>query len=162
MKRRVQFPLFSVVVLIWFLSLPVWAESTVYQYQVKQTFDSVYKALHTNLEKNKFYVIFEAKISNNLRRFEKDWGKDYNVNKLETIRSLLVCNIKYTNRVANLDPTMLALCPLRIVLVEKKPNTRILFVKPSVIAAKSKALPVIKEIESKIIATIESTFKSKK
>jgi uncharacterized protein (DUF302 family) len=66
----------------------------------------------------------------------------------------VVCNVWYANLVANADPDMLALCPLRLVLVEKNGTTRILFARPSVIAAGSKAQPVLKKVENIIINAI--------
>jgi uncharacterized protein (DUF302 family) len=135
------------------------ADSPVFVHEARTDFKTAYNGLKKALEEKKLWIIFEAHISDNLSRFKKKFGKDYNKNKLGTIRSLVVCNISYVNRVSNLDPDMLSYCPLRIVIVEKKPNVKILFARPSAAAKNSKALPVLKEVEGEIIDAIKKGVK---
>lgn len=149
---------FVTVLLLVLNAVSLWANPAIYKKEVKAGFAETHKKVYAALEKHKFYVIFEAHISDNLSRFKNKFGAEFNKNKLDTIRSLVVCNIDYVNRVSNLDPDFLGLCPLRVVLVEKKPLTRILFIKPSGIAKDSPARAVILEVESAIIKAIESAF----
>lgn len=137
----------------------VWADQqTVYRKDVESNLETTYKTLYKAMEDNRFYVLFEARISDQMARFATRWGEDYNRQQLTGIRNMLVCNIWYTNQVANADPDMLALCPLRLAVVEKDGKSRILFARPSVMATGSAAEPVIREVEKEIIGIIEKTF----
>lgn len=127
----------------------------VYDRTVSGTMDEVYKNIFTALENNSYFVIFEPNIGKNLSHFAKRWGEDYNKNKLDSIRSMVFCNAWYANQISNIDPSMLALCPLRITLYSKKNKTHILFVRPGKVAGTSKAKKIAKELEDDVIKTIE-------
>lgn len=127
----------------------------VYDRTVQGEMDEVYKNIFTALENNSYFVIFEPNLGKNLAFSAKRWGSDYNKNKLKSIRSMVFCNAWYANKISNLDPSMLALCPLRVTLYSKNKQTHILFVRPGKVAAKSKAHKVAKELEDDVIRTIE-------
>lgn len=127
----------------------------VYDRTVSGSMDDVYKNIFTALENNSYYVIFEQNIGKSLSHFAKRWGEDYNKNKLDSIRSMVFCSGWYVNKISNLDPSMLALCPLHITLYSKNKETHILFVRPGKVAATSKAQMVAKELEDDVIRTIE-------
>lgn len=128
----------------------------VYEKRVKGELEKTYKNIFNALENNGFYVVFEPNIGKNLAHFKNRWGKDYNTNNLESIRSMVFCNAWYANLVSNADPQMLALCPLHITLVHKDGVTRILFIRPSLVATGSGAEKVALELEQEVIRTIES------
>ena len=137
-----------------------WANSPmIYEKQVKGKMEETYKQVFNALENNGYYVVFEPNIGKNLAHFKKRWGKDYNKNKLESIRSMVFCNGWYANQVGNADPQMLALCPLHISLVHKEGVTRILFVRPSLVATGSPAEKVALELEQDVIRTIEGALR---
>lgn len=127
----------------------------VYDRTVPGEMDEVYKRIFTALENNSYFVIFEPNIGKNLSHFAKRWGDDYNKNNLKSIRSMVFCNAWYANKISNIDPSMLALCPLRITFYTKDKNTHILFVRPGKVAGTSKAQKVAKELEDDVIRTIE-------
>jgi uncharacterized protein (DUF302 family) len=127
----------------------------VYDRTVPGEMNEVYKKVFTALENNSYFVIFEPNIGKNLSHFAKRWGEDYNKNKLDSIRSMVFCNAWYANKVSNIDPGMLALCPLRITLYTRNKKTHILFVRPGKVAAASKAQKIAKELEDDVIRTIE-------
>jgi uncharacterized protein (DUF302 family) len=133
-----------------------YAESNVYvkatEAPLQETVDNVREAL----QQNNFFVVYEINIGENLKRFAKNWGEDFNKNKLEGIHSLVFCNGWYANLVSNEDPEMLGLCPLRITITHKKGLSKILFVKPTVIAQDSKALWVAQKIEKQVIKALDS------
>lgn len=134
----------------------VLAESPmVYEKRVKGELEKTYKNIFTALENNGFYVVFEPNIGKNLAYHKNRWGKDYNTNNLESIKSMVFCNAWYANLVSNADPQMLALCPLHITLVHKEGVTRILFIRPSLVATGSGAEKVALELEQEVIRTIE-------
>ena len=131
------------------------ANPLIYDRTVTGEMDEVYKKVFTALENNGYFVTFEVNLGKNLSHFAKRWGKDYNKNKLESIRSMIFCNASYTNQISNIDPSLLALCPLRITLYSKNKKTHILFVRPGKVAGRSKAQKIAKELEDDVIRTIE-------
>lgn len=152
-----------------FLSTSLWASETastseskpeprVYKKTVKGEFTETYKKVFTALETNGYFVVIEPNIGKNLSNFEQRWGKNYNKNQLEAIRSMVFCNAWYANEVSNLDPDMLALCPLHITLVHKKGITTILFIRPSQVAITSPAKAIAEELELDVIRAIEQGF----
>jgi len=138
------------------------ADSTVYKNSVSQPMDEVYPSVYEALEEARFYVVFEPFISQNIERFAKKWGDTYNQNKLTAIRSMVFCNGWYANQVSNVDPDMLALCPLRLSMYEKSGKTTVVFARPTVIGAASKAKSVLKEIEDEVIKAIQLGIKNAK
>ncbi len=137
---------------------PPVVEPSVYVKKVKGEFSATYKKVFTALENNGYFVVFEPNIGKNLSNFAQRWGKNYNKNDLDAIRSLVFCNAWYANEVSNMDPDMLALCPLHITLTHKKGVTSILFVRPSQIAADSPAKKVVTELELDVIRAVEQGF----
>ena len=127
----------------------------IYDRTVMSGMDEVYKNIFTALENNSYFVIFEPNIGKNLSHFAKRWGEDYNKNKLTSIRSMVFCSSWYANKISNIDPGLLALCPLRITLYSKNKKTHILFVRPGKVAGSSKAQKIAKELEDDVIRTIE-------
>ena len=127
----------------------------VYVRQVKAPMDKVYNRIYSSLENNGYFVIIEPNIGKNLAHFAQRWGKDYNKNKLESIRSMVFCNGWYANQVSNMDPEMLALCPLHITLTHKAGMTQVLFVRPGRVAVGSPAEEVALELEQDVIRSIE-------
>jgi uncharacterized protein (DUF302 family) len=131
------------------------AESNVFVYSSEKPITEVYDKVYKSLEDARFYVVFEPNIGNNLSKFAERWGDQYNRSKLSAIRSMVFCSGWYANQVSNKDPTMLALCPLHMTLIEKDGSTTALFARPTVIAADSPARDVLAELESEVIAAIK-------
>ncbi|MDH5736409.1 MAG: DUF302 domain-containing protein, partial [Gammaproteobacteria bacterium] len=149
--------------LLLLLNSSVFAQSaSIFQHQVSRPMDQVYGALYKALEDEGFYVVFEADIGKNLSRFAEKWGENYNRNQLDGIRSLVFCNGWYANAVSNADPAMLALCPLRLSLIEKKGMTTVLFARPTVIAAESPARQVLMRVENEVIDIVKKSVTEKK
>jgi len=132
-------------------------EPLVFVHKVKGKINKIYKRLFTALENNGYYVIFEPNIGRNLAHFAKRWGKDYNKNKLDSIRSMVFCNGWYANKISNEDPNMLALCPLHVTLIHKQGYTRVLFVKPGQVSQGSAANSVALELEQDVIRIIKES-----
>jgi uncharacterized protein (DUF302 family) len=138
-----------------------WAELPgVMRWDVDQDFNRVYREVYRSLEDHRFFVIFEANIGRNLRGYAARWGDDYNRNGLDEIRSMVFCNITYTNQLSNQDPGVLSLCPLHITLYQKGPTTSILFNRPTTVGQGSTALPLLKEIETEVSEAVESGIKA--
>lgn len=132
----------------------------VFEMSVQKPVAGVYSTLYKALEDDGFFVVFEANIGKNLARFEEKWGENYNRNKLDAMRSMVFCNGWYANAVSNADPSMLALCPLRVSLIEKAGKTSVLFARPTVIAGDSPAKAVLQRIEDDVIAVIRKAMQA--
>ncbi len=144
--RRVAFWMVS---LCWLSQLAL-ADSSVLVWNIDKDLETSYKTIYKALENNRFFVVFEPDIQRNLSGFAARWGDKYNRNKLEGIRAMVFCNVWYTNEISNADPDMLAMCPLHITLIQQQGSTRVLFVRPTVVAADSKALAIAKELEEDV------------
>ncbi len=151
----------STRVLCWVLllfaatSTAVIGATTIYKKSVQAPFEETYSKVYKSLEESRLWVILEANIGENLSKSAKRWGEDYNRNQLEGIKVMAFCNPWYANQVSNLDPEMLALCPLRITVLHKAGTSTILFARPTAIAVGSQAEKIIKEVEEKVIEAIE-------
>ncbi|MCP4407223.1 MAG: DUF302 domain-containing protein [Gammaproteobacteria bacterium] len=130
------------------------AQDAVFQASIQAPLDKVYSSVNSALEENRFFVVFEANMGRNMARFAERWGEDYNRNALEGIRSMVVCNIWYTNQIGNTDPSMLSLCPLTVTLIHKVGTTTVLFARPTAIAKGSDSESVFRELEQELIAAI--------
>lgn len=131
------------------------ADSSIFIHSSDKPITEVYDKLYKSLEDARFYVVFEPDIGNNLSGFAERWGDQYNRSKLSAIRSMVFCNAWYANQVSNQDPSMLALCPLHITLIEKNGSTSALFARPTVIAANSPARGILEELESEVVSAIK-------
>ena len=142
-------------------ALPLQAAPGVYKKSVKQPMDAVYAKVSKALDDAGFYVVFEPDIGSNLAGMAKKWGKDYNQNQLEGIKSMVFCSGWYANAVSNADPSMLALCPLHVTLTHKAGMTSVLLVRPSYVAKGSKAEKIAAELEKDLIKAIETGLHAK-
>lgn len=100
------------------------------------------------------HAYFGTKSISSARKAE--FIKDLNLNQLEGIQSMVFCNGPLAVKISNADPAMLALCPLHLTLTQKAGQVTLLFARPGVIAQGSKAEAPAKELEEKVIKTIES------
>ncbi len=137
------------------------ANKNVFEHSVNQPMQVVYDQLYKGLEDEGFYVVFEVNMGQNLSRFANKWGENYNRNNLDAIRSMVFCNGWYANAVSNADPSLLAICPLHVSLIEKEGNTTVLFARPTAIAVDSPAFKIVKRIEDDVIATIKKSLPAK-
>ena len=148
----------TLTLLLALFSLNALAESpAVYEKTFDQNMDTAYKRVYKALESNGFKVVYEIDMLENLTNFsKKNAVKDFNVNQLEGIKSMVFCNGPLAVKVSNADPAMLALCPLHLTLTQKEGKVSVLFVRPGVVAQGSKAEAPAKELEEKVIKAIES------
>ena len=131
--------------------------SGIFKQSVQMDFEVAYKKVYAALEDNRFFVIDEIDMANSLERFKDKW-EDFNLNKLEQQKIMIICNGWYANQVGNADTDMLALCPMRVTLLHKDGMTTVLFAKPSTFATNSKALPILTEIETTITGAIDKAL----
>lgn len=130
--------------------------NAIFSIDVERPGEEAYQAVYKSLEDSRFYVIFEANIGKNLARNAKRWGDEYNKNKFEFVKSMVVCNPYYTNQVMNLDPNMMALCPLNVTVLAKEGKSTVLFEKLTPVAKGSAAEDILWEVENTVITAIEN------
>lgn len=145
------------ILLLALVSFNALAESpAIYEKSYDQNLDTVYKRVNKALEANGFKVVFEVDIQENLEKFaKKNAVKDFNLNQMEAIKSMVFCNGALAIKISNADPAMLAMCPLHLTLTQKAGRVSVLFVRPGFIAQGSKAEAAAKELEEKVIKSIE-------
>jgi len=131
----------------------------VLHWEVGRDLDTVYLNVYNALEENRFYIVFEPNIGKNLAGFAEHWGKDYNRNGLTGIRSMVFCSAWYANAISNVEPQLLSLCPLHITLYEKAGTTSVVFSRPVHTGAGSRALELLRELESEVAGAIEAGVK---
>ncbi len=127
-----------------------------FTHTVNTPLNSAYDALYAELEKNKFWVVFEANLGQRMQGMQKRWGKDYNRSQLEGARTMVFCSIDWAHTMANADPDALALCPLRIALYARDGKTHITMARPSHMLAATAAAKPAKKLEDKLITIIRS------
>jgi len=137
------------------------ASPAVYEKSVNQALDVTYNNVSKALEDNGFHVVFEVDIAENLSKNASKFGANYNKNKLTGIKSLIFCNGKFANQISNLDPGMLALCPLHATLTHKDGVTTVLFVRPGVVAQGSPAAKAAQDLENATIKALEVGINAK-
>lgn len=160
MKTSNQVFAYFVLLITLLIIAPVHAENkAVFEYTVEKPMAEVYPAMTRSFDDSRFFVLKEINIGKSLSGFAEKWGDDYNRNGLSAIRSMVFCNGWYANRVSNLDPGMLGLCPLHLTLIEKEGHSTVLFNRPTAIAAGSPAFELMHEIEKEVIEIIKTGMK---
>lgn len=117
-----------------------------------------YQRLYDALEAGGYYVIFEPDMGRSLAGMRERLGDDYNRNGLDVMRSLVFCNPKKTNQMSNLDPALLALCPLHLTLTAKAGVSTVHFGRISTLAAGSPGAAAIDAVEADIVRIIEDAL----
>jgi len=146
----------TLVLLALLFTTSLYSANAIYKVQANANYDKSATKLTQTLEDQNLYIISKAHISSTLKRMQGKLGKEYNKRKYDTVTSLIFCNPFYANDVLNLDPNMMALCPLKIMLMEKDGKTTALFVLPSALSKGSPAHKVLKEIEAKVKKALKS------
>jgi uncharacterized protein (DUF302 family) len=148
--------LFSIMLLLGSIVHAGEEQNAIFSISVDRDGEEVYQSVYKSLEESRFYVIFEANIGKNLARNAERWGDEYNKNKFELVKVLIICNPFYANQVLNIDPTMMALCPMTVTVMFKQGRTTVLFGKLTPIAKGSAAQETLWEVENTVITAIEN------
>jgi len=159
LRKRICKQSFGLMILVFGISNVVYSNTdNIYQAVVQAPFDTTYDKVYKALENQRFYVVYELNIGRSLARNKERWGKDYNRNKFEEVRTMIVCNPWYANQVLNKDPSLIALCPLTISLLYKEGKVTIYFERLTVKTEDSPLSDVLWEIETTIISAIEGAI----
>ncbi len=131
-------------------STSAFAGSAIYKVSVNEDFRSALHSIKKTLEDQHLYIISKADISGTLASMKRKLGKDYNKRGYDVAKSIIFCNPFYANDVMNTDPDMMALCPLKMMLMTKNGTTTALFVLPSKLAGNSPAKNILLEVENRV------------
>ncbi|MDX2455904.1 MAG: DUF302 domain-containing protein [Gammaproteobacteria bacterium] len=123
---------------------------------LEENMETAYKNIYRSLEDSNLFVIFEPNIGKNLAGFSGLWGANYNRNHLQGIRSMVFCSAWYTNEISNIDPQLLALCPMHITFYRQDNITHIVFVRPVHVGQRSAAAGLLEGLEAKLSAAVEA------
>lgn len=136
------------------------ANPAVYEKSVRMPLAQAVKAMSAQLDQTGFSVVNELHVSKSIARLAGSWGDEYNRNHLEGITALVFCSASYANKVSNLDPTLLGICPLHLTLIHKAGVTTVLFNRPTFIASGSPALGVLRDLEDEVTTAIDSALET--
>ncbi len=130
----------------------------IFKLTIDKKIDLIYPQLIQALDSNHLIVVSQIDILKKFRQagLPKKFGKEFNTSELSAIKAIIACNGFFGNYISNTDPDMMALCPIRITLIEKDGKTTLLFVKPSPVAQDSKAYDIVSKLEKKVISTLNS------
>ena len=123
---------------------------------LEQDLETSYKSIYNSMENNDMFVIFEANMGRTLAGFSDRWGDNYNRNHLQGIRSMMFCNAWYVNEVSNIDPQLMAFCPMHITLYRQDNITHIVFTRPAHVGKRSAAAGLLEGLEAKVSAAVEA------
>ncbi len=121
-----------------------------------------YSKVYASLEDEKFWVVFEADMGSRMAKFADKWGDEYNRRGLGAVKGMVFCNIWWTNRVANADPDLLALCPLHLSLYERDGETVLVMPRLSMIAQGSEGRDRALELEQELTAILRAALAAEK
>ena len=118
--------------------------------------DETFAELRAALVRDGFEILSETNVGRRLADHAQAWGARYNQPGLDGIRGMSVCHPGHANRSSNVDPTMLALCPLHVTLFSKDDETTIVFVRPTAVTDSAEANEVARALEEAIVGAIRS------
>jgi len=121
------------------------AEGRIYQRQfTAPELAPIYEAVHIGLENSRFFVIQELDIGKNLARNAARWGEDYNRNRFEQVRGMVICNPWYANQLLNRDPRLMVLCPITLTFLYRKEVGIVLYerLRPAGVGSPAEELPL--------------------
>lgn len=150
----------SLILSLMFLMVTSLSAHDIYVKTVDEPLQTLYPKLLTSLKQNQMMVVSEIDI---LAKFKEaglpeKFGEDFNTNGLEAIKAIIACNGFFGNAVSNADPEMMALCPIRITLIQKAGKSKILYSLPSKASEGSKANAILKKLETKIITALDGVL----
>jgi uncharacterized protein (DUF302 family) len=128
----------------------------VHHWTLEAGLETAYENVYRSLENNNMFVIFEADMGRTLAGFSDRWGANYNRTQLQGIRTMMFCNPWYVNEVSNIDPQLLAFCPMHVTLYRQNNITHIVFVRPAHVGQRSPAAGLLEGLEAKVAAAVEA------
>lgn len=131
----------------------------VYKKEVNKPHDVYIKELKDAIEKNHMNVLYELDLIKkfNDSGYAKKFGADFNKNKITASTTLLLCNGYIGNQISNIDPEMMALCPIKVSVISDEKSTKIIYTKYKGASKNKEVAALLKILDEVVINTIELT-----
>jgi len=131
--------------------------SDFYTKVIYEPIETYYPKFKAAIKKNHMNVLYELDLIKQFKDkgYPAKFGKEFNTNKLDGVKTVLVCNGYVGNQVSNIDPIMMALCPIRVTLIKEGGRTTVVFLKHSSVSAPKKIKDLLITLDNVIINTID-------
>jgi uncharacterized protein (DUF302 family) len=141
------------------LSTSVYANE-IYKKEINLPIQEYFPRLKQAITANHMNVLYELNLIDKFKKsgYAKRFGKEFNKNKLKEVKTLLLCNGHVGNQVSNIDPDMMALCPIRLTLISQGKSTKVVFIKSSHVATSKKVKALLATLDQILINTIDLTI----
>lgn len=133
--------------------------SEFYSKVVHESFDSYYPKLKAAIKKNHMNIIYELDLIKQFKDkgYSEKFGSEFNKNKLDGVKTLLICNGYVGNQISNLNPAMMALCPIRLTIIQDSRKLTVTFLRHDSINAPQEVKSLLTTLDTILINTIELT-----
>lgn len=134
--------------------------SELYTKVVYDSLENYYPKLLKAISDNKMNVLYEMDLIKQFKDkgYEERFGKDFNKNNLQSIKTLLICNGYVGNQVSNIDPAMMALCPIKLTVVQEANKKLIVtFLRHDSIEISKEVKELLTTLDKILINTIDLT-----
>lgn len=145
-----------IVALFMVLSANLFA-SDFYTKVVHDSFDNYYPKLQKSIKDNHMNVLYELKLIEQFKKkgYAKKFGKDFNKNDIDEVVTLLICNGYVGNQVSNIDPAMMALCPIKLTIIKQGRKLTVTFLRHDSVKANPKVKELLTTLDKILIHTID-------
>lgn len=76
---------------------------------------------------------------------------------MQGVKTLLICNGYVGNQVSNLDPKMMALCPIRLTIIEENKKLTVTFLRHDTIETSKEIKSLLTKLDTILKNTIDLT-----
>jgi len=106
------------------------------------------------------HTIYELDLIERFKKagYAKKLGKEFNKNNVKSVKTLLLCNGYVGNKVSNIYPTMMGVCPIRVTLISNGNRTKVVFVKNAHLAKNKEVKALLTTLDDIVKNTIDLTI----
>ena len=147
------------IVIILILCSTQLGATQIYQKEVGLPLEKYYPKLKAAIQANHMNILYELDLLEQFKKsgYAEKFGEDFNRNHLKAVKTLLLCNGYVGNQISNIDPDMMALCPIRLTIISKGSGTKVVFMKSSHLATSKKIKQLLATLDEILIHTIDLT-----
>jgi len=133
--------------------------SEIYKKEISLPIEKYYPKLKKAIRANHMNILYELDLLKKFKKsgYAKRFGKDFNKNHLKAVKTLLLCNGYVGNQISNIDPDMMALCPIRLTVISMASGTQVVFIKSDDLAKSRKVQRLLATLDEILIHTIDLT-----
>ena len=141
------------------LATGLFASPAIHKTEINQSIKDYYPLLKKSIQDNHMNVLYELDLLDKFKKsgYAEKFGKSFNRNNIEAIKTLLLCNGFVGNQVSNIDPDMMVLCPIKITLIQSNGKTTVTFIKSADMSPNEEVAKLLKTLDQVIVNTIELT-----